>query len=294
MVKRASVAAAAASASVASRASDDPGIAQLVRIADAQFAEWATPTPARAMLMDTLAAMEAAARSGKRSAFAGCDARTRAAWEAAVRTRTRPRTANADLVQTYVEPALGDADGYLAYQALALCSAASERSRHRASIIASSAIRRGPRSATRAAWIAASGEIAFDDRALSLASMLGAFGEESPATIAGVIDTITDRDGEVEITFKPQLAKVDDCLSSRDTNQIERIDTDGNVYYRRVCVTWGKRTIDRAPEPVLAGKVMAHGLARGMYLTALDDGTPLVATSAPTSTAPVWLLGATL
>ena len=288
------MAAATASAWVASRASGDPGIAKLVAIADAQFAEWATPTPARAKLMDTLEVMEAAARSGKRSAFAGCDARTRAAWEAVVRPRTRPKTGSADLVQTYVEPALGSADGYLAYQALSLCSAASESSRHRASLIDSSAIRRGPRSATRAAWIAASGEIAFDDRALSLASLLGAFGAESPATIAGVIDTITDRGGEVEISFKPQLAKVDDCLSSRDTAQIERIDDSGHVYYRRVCVTWGKRTIDNAPEPVLAGKVMAHGLARGMYLTALDDGTPLVATSGPSSTAPVWLLGATL
>ena len=75
------------------------------------------------------------------------------------------------------------------------------------------------------------------------------------------------------------------------TRQGKRIDEQGNVHYWRECVKWGKRTIDRAPEPITAGKVAAHGLAKGMFLTALADGTPVVATSSPSSSKPIWLLG---
>lgn len=293
MVKRTAVEAKAAAAWVAGVAKDDPGVAKLVAMADAEVAAWAKPTAARTKLVDALFAMEAAARTNKRSAFAGCDATTLEAWQATVKGRTLPKV-DSSQVDTAVQAVLADADGYLAYEALRLCAAATASNPAAGQALVGDGLRRrGPRSATFAAWVNASGEIEFDDRDRSMAKLLGAFGSDWIPTIAGVIASIDDRGGDVELSFKPQMITVDECTSSRTTNRIQRIDGDGTVHYVSECLKWGKAQIDRKPSPILVSKVLAHGLAKGMFVV-LGDGVPVVATSGAASAKATWVLGASV
>lgn len=296
MVREGGALAAAASAWLAARAEDDPGVARMIAIADAQFAEWAKPSATRAKLLADLEAMEAAADRGTRSARAGCEATTVAAWEAVLASTRLPKVPADDVLATVVPAALGTADGYLAYQALRLCGDDTRANRYaQGDDLATGFVRRGPRTATLAAWQAAGGEIRFDDRGLDAARVLGADGESAPglsaATVAGVIEHIDAADDGVEIRFKRVTAVVDGCLRTRETDRVESISSTGQLTYRRECAQTGKVTVDRTPRPLRTSALFARGLAVGMYLHAIAEGLPIVATASASSSRPVWLLG---
>lgn len=295
-------AAAKATALVAAKAKEDPGIAKLVSIADQQFKEWASPSATRAKLIANLEAMEAATKANKHSAFAGCEATTRAAWEDVLASLDLPKVPSEHVLTTFVNATLGTAEGYLAYKALRLCSASQEDNFYKGGdIIGSDVTRRGPRTATLAAWINASGEIKFDDRDLKMEDLLrgGSYndglglveGQRYQRIVRGVIDRIDEKDGFVEISFKRVTEMVEDCVKWQQTNRIESISAGGAINYQYICKAWGKVKADLTANPIKTGKVTAQGLKSGMYIMAIEDGLPVVATSGSSSSKPLWILG---
>lgn len=283
-------------AAVAAKAKDDPGIAKLVAIADEQFKQWAAPSPRRQKLEATLATMEAASKARKHSAFAGCEAATGAAWREHLATLTLPKVNAKNALETFIGATLDTAEGYLAYQALRLCAAGTSKDlRIGADPVSSDVIRRGPRTATIAAWMAHAGEIKFDDRGLDMETLLKSgelplsLGRREP-TFTGLIAELKDLEGGVEIQFKKVTDAVEDCLSWRETNRIEGFNNDGSIRYRSVCTKWGMVKVDRTPRPLRISKLLAKGLAKGMYLVAMDT-LGIVATAGPKSSKPSWVLG---
>ena len=296
MVKQASDEAAKATALVAAKAKEDPGIAKLVALADAQFKEWATPSAARAKLIANLEAMEAATKANKHSAFAGCDTTTRAAWEEVLKGLDLPKVPSEHVLTTFIDATLTTAEGFLAYKAMRLCSASMEANFYQGDILGSDVIRRGPRTGTVAAWINNSSEIKFDNRDLKMDVLLRGDlnlveGQRYQRIVRGVIDRIDEKDGHVEISFKQVTEMVEDCVKWQQTNRIVSISDGGAINYQYICKAWGKVKADLTAKPIQTGKVMAQGLKPGMFLIALENGLPVVATSGSSSAKALWAFG---
>lgn len=278
---------------LAQLAKEEPGIGKLIAIADEQWKAWGSPSPARQALITQLEAMEAAANSQKRSAFAGCAATTRKTWAAHVAKATLPKPSVDGSISEFMRAAVPDADSYLAYQAFRLCAGVDE-ARTPVELLGTAAQQRGPRAATLAAWM--SSGVEFDDRRINLAGLLQQFGPTAGVYIsnvkAGEIASLTPAGDGVEITFKQVKAKVQRCVEGRQTNRISHIESDGTVRYQTECVRWGMVVEDFTAGPLLIGKTMAEGLRPGWHLIAAE-GVPVVATASAEGR-PVWVLGATL
>lgn len=297
---RASEAVRLARPALAALGEEDPGVRQLLAIADRELAQWTAPSPRRAELISQLAAMEAAAATNKRSAFAGCQARTVAAWEATLAGVKLPPAPQKNPASTYLQATLASPEGYLAYAALRLCSASAEtqRTRPRYDAVAQMQLRRGWRTSTVASWFAAAETIAFDDRGLGFGELAAELGMPFDSRYEGeahegVIAGVTDVEGGVEVTFKtvrePRIA----CTRWRRTHRIQSISAGGAINYEELCVASGKVMMDLTAEPVRFGKAMAHGLEPGMFLVAVP-GLPVVATRSASAAEPLFVLGAAL
>lgn len=285
-------------AEIAAKAKEDPGIAKVVAIAQAQFKEWASPSAERAKLIAQLEAMEAATKANKRSAFAGCEDKTRASWEEQLARVKLPKVPSQHALPVFVEATMSTAEGYLAFQALRLCSASTERQPNfRPDLAGTRVVRRGPRTATVAAWHAAAGEIQFDDRSLNIGALLvngtlpGQYATSGLTQREGVIAKLEDADGELRITFKTVIEPREDCLEYKTTNRIVMFEADGDPIYYRQCIKWGTIKMNLTAQPIRVPTAMAQGLKPGMFLVAIDDGYAVVATSSPKSAKPVWVLG---
>ncbi|HEX5057735.1 MAG TPA: hypothetical protein VFV99_00185, partial [Kofleriaceae bacterium] len=258
--------------------------------------EWASPSPARAKLVAQLETMEAATRSNKHSAFAGCDASTRAAWEAQLKGLKLPKVPSEGAASAFVAATLGSPEGYLAYQALRLCSAGDENSSKGLDIVGADVVQRGPRTATIAAWMASSAQIKFDDRGLKMNELLAngnlpmSEGARFQQQRQGVIAKIEENEGSVVISFKRVVEPREDCIKWKETDHIETFRADGSPLYRRECLKWGIVKMDLTAEPLEVGKVMAQGLKPGMYLVGIE-GFAIVATASAKSTKPIWVFG---
>lgn len=279
------------------RAKEEPGIAKLIAVADAQFSEWTEPTAKRQSLMTLVEGLEQATVTNKRSAFAGCETKVRAAWQGVIAGRKLPKPPAKNAGPLYADAVLGDTETYLAFHAMNLCSAGvHESAQTGARLIGSHNQRRGPRTATIAAWMAAAGDVKFDDRDLSMARLLNdlplteARTYDDPAS--GIIDTIERKDGEVRISFKHVTAEFEECESTKPTNRIRSISSNGEVIYDTICTRWVTVKRDDTASPIRASEVTAGGLEPGMFLVASKEGLPVVATRNAKSTKPVWLFGA--
>lgn len=290
-------------ARISALAKQDPAIARLVAMADQELAAWTRPSPERTKLRDQLAAMEAAAASNKRSAFQGCDKQTLAAWSEVLARKRLPPVPDKHQLATYLGAALEDAEGYLAFAALRLCQRANEPAQEEGELaldeISAGQVRRGPRTATVASWLAEEEPFRFDDKALRFESLvgkvLGAWGagpsQEPPSQ--GVIDKLREYDERVEVTFRTVREPRTACLRWVKTRRILRIDDHGQLIYEERCAATGKVMMDLTAEPVRFSKLLARGLRPGMFLVAVE-GLPIVATRSAGSSEPLFVLGALL
>jgi hypothetical protein len=297
---RASNAVKAATKELAAYAAQEPGVARLIELADQEFKTWAAPSAERTKLVAQLVAMEAATAANKRSAFVGCESRTVATWVSQLSKRKLPPAPEKYQLTTYLNSALSTAEGYLAYAALRLCSAGTEQGTGpRFEVVGSGLIRRGSRTATIASWLSAEKGIEFDDRELSLPRLLGNSGLaiSDGYTIGdvhrGVIGSIADVEGGVQVNFKTVREPRITCSRWQATSRIESISAGGAVNYEQRCLASGKVMMDITAEPVKFGKTMSLGLRPGMYLVALH-GLPVVATKSPSAEEPVFVLGGLL
>jgi hypothetical protein len=296
---RASEALRMAKGSMLSLAKEDPGVAQLIAIADQQFKEWSSPSPQRVKLLSQLAAMEQATAANKRSAFAGCEEKTVRAWSEHVRSLELPPAPEKQQLDIYLNATLASAEGYLAFAALRLCSASEEDASTRGKdVIPGTRFRRGPRSATMASWLSLDKPIKFDDRGRSFGKLfneVGAYagGGSSQNTEAGVIGKIEEVEGGVKVVFKTVRERRVTCANWVKTKQILRIDGNGMIEYVQRCTSMSPVMMDVTADPVEFGKAMSHGLKPGMFLVAIP-GMPVVATRSPGSAVPLFVLGGAL
>lgn len=277
---------------------EDPGVGQLIAIADKERKAWSSASAQRVKLRGQLFAMEAAAASNKRSAFAGCEDKTIGTWSELLGAMKLPEVADKRQTTTYLATALSTAEGYLAYQALRLCSEVSEspQTALRGKVVSQAWVRRGPYTSTVASWLAAE-KIEFDDRSRTmgtLASGLLSYEQLAHEDLnAGVIAKISEVEGGVEVTFKTVREPQPKCQNWRETNRIVGINSSGRFVFQEVCTKMGMSMIDITPDPVRFGKILARGLKPGMFLAAMQ-GLPVVATRSPGSEAPIFVLGALL
>lgn len=295
-VWRASEAVRQARAQLAALAKDDAGVRQLLEIADRQHQQWAKPSAQRAKLIAQLEAMEAAEASQRRSAFAGCEDKTVAAWSAQLSGLSLPKVPSKHELTTYVRATMADAEGFLAFSALYLCAegGAKRSAATRFDVISALLTRRGPITSTVADLAALERPIEFDDRRLTFEGVLGELGMQTEhpvveASHVGVIARLVEVDGGVEVTFKTVREKRETCMRWQRTNRIQGIDDHGRFIYEERCAQRGTAMFDLTAEPVRFAKGLARGLAPGMLLVAIP-GLPIVASRAG-SDRPLFVLG---
>lgn len=103
------------------------------------------------------------------------------------------------------------------------------------------------------------------------------FGELSHGQ-SGVIQSMTPagKDGAVKLTFVPQPYQYT-TQSCRETNKVDRVNSDGTVVYRQVCHDAGKAWGDNAPRPLTVPASCRAGLAKGRTVR-VDDRPVQVST----------------
>lgn len=280
-------------------AAEDPGVAQVLAIADQEFKQWTTLSPRRFKLLSSVTEMEKAVNAKRRSALAGCPEKTVAPWREELRAMKLPPVPEDKALEVYVRATLGTAEGYLAYTALMLCATAELADHHEREQIAEWSIekRRGPWSATLTQW-ALAGPIEFDVEGRTMSKLtsdasavLGSGPIHRPSR--GVIASIEDEDRGVKVTFKTVKEKRYGCMEWAPTNRVERVNSSGIVEYVQRCVRKGSGFMDLTPSDVRFPKAMAQGLKPGMYLVA-HDGLPVVATASRSSKKPIFVLGGLL
>lgn len=284
---------------LAGLAKEDPGVTQVIAIADKEFKQWATLSPQRFKLLGLVTEMEKAVDAKRRSAFAGCQEKTVAAWREELRAIKLPPLPENNALEVYGMATLGTAEGYLAYTALRLCAMAEISDKHQRETIAgwSMQTRRGPWSATLMQWALARG-IEFDVEGRTLDKLrtearasLGTGPSNPPSQ--GTIGSIEEVEGGVKVTFKTVKEKRYGCMEWAPTNRVERVNSSGIVEYVQRCVKKGSGFMDLTPDPVTFPKTMAQGLKPGMYLVAYD-GLPVVATAGKSSRKPLFVFGGLL
>jgi hypothetical protein len=213
-------------------AKKDPGIGKLIAIADAEFVKWATPSPKRTELISAYVTAQAAVASNSRAALAACEQKNRSLWSANLKSVKLPEANSEKQFISVLDAAISSNDGYLAYSAFMMCATG----KLEAPLVGQLLVRRGPRSATVASWLSAD-EIGFDDRSLSLPTLLSAFrlkgrdGYYDNADKAAVIGKVTVTNGEAEVVFKTVKERRVTCANWVKTNRIESIRDNGMIEY---------------------------------------------------------------
>jgi hypothetical protein len=281
-----------AAKTVQASAKAEPGIARMLEIADEELKRWRTLEAATAKRLERLRAMEAAAASNKRSAFAGCEEATVADWLAHLATVKMPDAPKSNELDTYLGAALATADGYLSLAALLRCTAGVRHTQPATWIIREQWIRRGPLSAITADWTNLRETIEFDDR--SYDRLISAPEPRSdPGVRSGTIAKLSPVGGSVEVTFQVEREQHEVCTREVNTGRIASVSEGGTVNYEYKCLASGKKTFERTPVSVTVPAALAQGLRSGMYFVALD-GLPIVATSSANSKKPLSVLGYSL
>ncbi|CAN5865078.1 hypothetical protein BH11MYX3_BH11MYX3_02430 [soil metagenome] len=280
-----------ARAEIAARAKEDPGIAQLVAIADEQQKEWTTLGPARTKLLELVLTMEAASKANKNSAFAGCQATTRAAWAEVVKGVDVPKAEKEDLVSSVIEATFRTPEAHLAFDAVKMC-AKGFGAQWPNNLPGYETVRRGPRTSTVAAWRAAAETIKFDDRTLSMRS-LGYGGNYGLVKLSGgTVESAVPSGDHVKITFKEEIGEAHECDQWKQTGRIKSVSAGGSVNYEHICLKSHVYKTDETPEPVTVMSVVGQGLKPGMYVWLTSYQLPIAAMANRKSTKPVWVLGA--
>ncbi len=298
MVFTAAAAQAKAKTEIAALAKEEPGVAQLVAIADAQRKEWASPSPARAKLIRLVESMQAAANTDKRSSFKGCEATTGAAWAEVVKGAELPTVVQSQALSTLLDAVFKTPEAYLAFRAFELCADGVEASfTPETGIFGARHLRRGPRTSIIAAWMAVSGDIKFDSKSLSMDALFGGIsldlgGRDSDRFSVGTIDKVTPQGDKVVISFKRDVVEIEDCVAWRKTNRVAGIESNGDFRYEQVCTRNGMVKFDRTPHDVTLSGLVAQGLKPGMFFVAdSEEHFPIVATASAKSTKAIWALG---
>lgn len=267
---------------VETAAKDDPGVAQVLALADSAKAEWSKWLSANKDAFGRYLALKDAVRSGKSNhkSFAGCWEATAPAFEKLVKAAKFPWELSGDYLPGYMSFLLTGPDHYIKAASFAACAYSVHEG---GEALAAAALNHRPmRGAIQVGWRTLALAKAwnpkfkprFADRGLAWNEyqMLSAWRENSfgmpgvngitaiATPVQGVIAKVK-KDGDVTtLSFKKE--KVETCLQRKDTRKVLQIAPNGDVIYEKVCVKYGK--VDSKNDDIEVATKFATGLKPGI------------------------------
>lgn len=239
--------------------------------------------------------------TGSRRASAGCVAKSRDAWQAAVKAIGAKRVGaihgqpGNDVLPQLVALAVAEPAGYLAGLALHMCARLESAEDALTQMLGAALVRwpgfRGPRTGTQAAILTADLKLDRRDQQIAFPDVARPWieGNRDVGTYARAVVSSVKVEGEHAIvTFAKQKVRQTRCTRGHYTSRISQIMSDGTVVYYYQCDAEVQETVEVAPAP--PAKVHARyaaGVKAGMTAVVSDDvlvvaydkaGTPAIVT----------------
>lgn len=267
-------------------------------------AEWANSFGKDATGLALMQKMDSAYFFQSRNGFAGCEATTGAALDAAIAKHAPVKLFKGlqdvrrdpyDGVAKVVGPALA-AVPEIAWAAMpyVLCQPKRQRADFLAYFIQDTPGQRGPRAAAYSKMIAASvvldnmsDKVEYPSYSRPYASVGGEMG-----SAGSTIKSVKVSGNVLEVELEKLIVKRMECISSHATNRITQITRNGSVVYESICDKSGIVAHDETWAPFKINKVWQPLLKKGVRFSAIygggggDQGSDLIATW-PSKTAPL-------
>lgn len=263
---------------VEAAAKDDPGVAAVLKLADASRAQWATYLEKNKDAVARYLALKDGVRSGKSNHknFAGCWEATQPAFVKLVQATKFPWEMAGDTMPGYMSYLTKTHEGYITAASFAACA----YSVHESGEALFAAVSNQPAGGVRVGWRTLALAKAFEpsfapkfaERKLSLEAMRSGW-ERDTVKMEGVNDIapiMTPSQGTIA-TVKPEgdVAKlafkgntVDACLEWKTTNRIQSVSPNGTVNYEKDCKKRGQVANQTTATEV--GAKFAAGLMPGV------------------------------
>ena len=263
-------------------AKDDPGVAQVLKLADTAKAEWSKWLGSNKAAFDQYLALKDAVRSGKSNhkSFADCWKATEPGFVKLVKAAKFPWDYSGDYLPGYMSVLLTSTDGYIKAASFAACAYSVHES---GEALAAAALNHDSLSGTvRVGWrtlaLAKAVDPKFKPKFAERGLNWGEFGMLSPwrrssYKLPGLNDTAkimtpaqgviakVKKEGDItKLSFKGD--KVDACLHWKETRKVQSIAANGDPIYERVCTKRGK--VDNKEHDTEVATKFAAGLAPGV------------------------------
>lgn len=256
----------------------DEAYGKMIDVAKQARKTWATTADPK--LVELAQAMDDARVSNSNKAYAGCYDKTWAAFSGVVAKLPAKAFGNMNLdpqTHGYGEQAMSVVvaapNGYLAGLAHMLCGKADKEKPDPWFGLLSDALmwypgHRGPRTAAQTALIDAN--LTLDDRSEKIDYGLERHEWASVYTSAkgdfgrGVIDSVKVTGDKATITFAKVIEQQNQCVASKPTRRLLRIDSSGNFIYDSVCTSSKVVTVNTASAPVTVPTKFLGGVKKGM------------------------------
>ncbi len=292
--------------------STDPVYAKLFEIAKNARKEWRDRAASRSTQLAAVRAMDDVRATDSLPALKGCSARTWSLFADAVSKIPAKRfenlrpDSNSKQRTTFAQEAIGaileNPEAYLAANALFACESRGDQLvRRLGSEMSHWPGFRGPRTAALTAIRLANLKPKDPEESIMfpLVHHPLMIVRDSPVhahgggTATGVVATVTEEERVVRVTFPKTSALDETCVAHRQTHRISRIDSQGHVYYERICTRWKPVRVDTTLDPVVVPKRYAAGLAPKRYISVVD-GIPEAAWATAKSPTPLAVFGVLL
>jgi hypothetical protein len=272
-------------AAVKSAVKSDPAYGKMMELAATARKEWDARAKSDGPLRALALAMDDARVTNSRRAYEGCDDKTWPAFKAAVGAIPAKKFAgihdeaavtsalNGGLAVVANDPA-----GFLASIAHFICHAGDQKRDPLIRNIADVNQRwpgyRGPRNWAHLAILQAG--LVLDDRSAKIEypSVYRQWLDDDRSAGgggAGGVAALKPQGDKVRIEFAKVMVKETRCLSSKRTNHITQIRSDGTLVYEINCLKEGTVTVDTSSSPVTVNKRYTQGLKSGMGVSVIED-----------------------
>ncbi len=283
-------------ATVKALVAKDAGYQRLFDVGKTVNADWATRYTKDAALVALAQEMDDARATNSRKAFAGCQDKTWNAFKIAMATvpaksfegMVDDPMKNKRFVKDAMGPLVATPNVYLAAVAMVTCNTKGLEKDGRADALIehlSDAMNRwpgfrGPRTGTESIIMTAGVELDDRDAGLDYPGVERSFGgghgegkyiNEGKYGGDGTIASVKKSGTTAVITFKKQLVKQEQCASSRTSNKISMIRSDGVLVYQSSCTSWETVTVDKSSDPQTVYAKYVDGLKPGMRVDVVGD-----------------------
>ena len=278
---------------VEAAAKSDPGVAELLKLADAAKSEWTAYVGKNKAAVDRLFSLKAAVRSGKSNHknFEGCWDATQPAFKKLV-AASRFEWDTESYLSAYMTELQKTLDGYITAAAFGACAISIDKTGAILGAVAltgrAGVVRQGWRTLAVAKAIDPSFKPKFAERTMdwseygmkrdwleSKYSVDGAGNGDITASLTphqGEISKVKPDGDYLKLSFKGDAR--DSCLEWKETKKVQSVGPDGSPVYEKVCKKRGK--VDNQEEDVQVHAKFGEGLKPGTSAW-LIQGFPVTA-----------------